>query len=91
MRDRLPTNPPRSHPLPLFPRFPRLALPHCRLTYHSAVLLEWDHGRHCTVVELATLNGVGGRRGKSNWLHDGMYDSHSVSRLSVATQCSDSV
>ena len=43
-----------------------------RLTYHSAVLLEWDHGEHCTVVELATLNGSGGRRGKSNWIHDGV-------------------
>lgn len=40
------------------------------LTYHSAVLLEWDHGRYTTVVELATVNGVGGRRGKSNWYHD---------------------
>lgn len=40
------------------------------MTWHSLILLEWDHGRHCTVVELATLNGVGGRRGKSNWYHD---------------------
>jgi len=40
------------------------------MTYHSACLLEWDHGQHCTVVELATLNGVGGRKGKSNWCHD---------------------
>lgn len=40
------------------------------ITWHSLILLEWDHGRHCTVVELATLNGVGGRRGKSNWYHD---------------------
>eukprot|EP00939_MAST-03C_sp_MAST-3C-sp1_P001198 g1198.t1 len=41
-----------------------------KLTYHAAVLLEWDHGQHCTLVELATLNGVGGRSGKSNWYHD---------------------
>lgn len=40
------------------------------LTYHSACLLEWDHGEFCTLVELATLNGVGGRKGKSNWMHD---------------------
>ena len=25
-----------------------------------------------TVVELATLNGVGGRRGKNNWIPDGI-------------------
>eukprot|EP00940_MAST-03C_sp_MAST-3C-sp2_P000443 g443.t1 len=41
-----------------------------RITYHAAVLLEWDHQEYCTLVELATLNGVGGRRGKSNWFHD---------------------
>lgn len=41
-----------------------------KLTYHGAILLEWSHGRHCTVVELATLNGVGGRAGKANWFHD---------------------
>ena len=41
-----------------------------RLTYHSAILIEWSHGRHTTVVELATLNGVGGRGGKSNWYAD---------------------
>ena len=32
------------------------------LTYHSACLLEWDHGQFCTLVELATLNGVGESR-----------------------------
>ena len=41
-----------------------------KLTYHSAVLLEWSHGRFATVVELATLHGVGGRAGKSNWCED---------------------
>ena len=34
------------------------------------VLLEWEHGKFCTVVEAAYLNGVGGRRGKCNWFHD---------------------
>lgn len=28
-----------------------------KITYHGAVLLEWDHGMFTTVVELATLNG----------------------------------
>lgn len=41
-----------------------------KLTYHSAILLEWDHGRHCTVLELATLHGVGGRSGRVNWCDD---------------------
>jgi len=40
------------------------------VTYHAAVLLEWDHGRHCTLVELAWWNGIGGYGGKSNWVHD---------------------
>jgi len=54
-------------------RYARGAKPESRkdkLTYHTAVLLEWDHGKFCTVVELATLNGVGGRAGKANWYHD---------------------
>ena len=38
-----------------------------KLTYHSAILLEWDHGMYTTVAELATLHGVGGRHGKANW------------------------
>eukprot|EP00938_MAST-03A_sp_MAST-3A-sp1_P006105 g6105.t1 len=41
-----------------------------RITWHAAVLLEWDHGKYCTVVELATLNGIGGRLGRSNWYPD---------------------
>lgn len=40
------------------------------VTYHSAILLEWDHGLHTTVLELANLNGVGGRHGRSNWCVD---------------------
>jgi hypothetical protein len=41
-----------------------------KLTYHGAVLLEWDHAAFCTLVELATLNGCGGRKGKANWHSD---------------------
>lgn len=41
-----------------------------RLTWHSAVLVEWEHGAHCTVVELAWLNGLGGYGGKSNFVPD---------------------
>jgi hypothetical protein len=41
-----------------------------RLTYHSFLLLEWDHGRHTTVLELGLLNGVGGYKGKVNWCND---------------------
>lgn len=41
-----------------------------QLTYHSAILIEWSHGKHTTVIELATLHGVGGRHGKSNWCED---------------------
>lgn len=41
-----------------------------KLTWHTAVLLEWDHERFLTLVELATLNGISGRRGMSNWYHD---------------------
>ena len=33
-------------------------------------MLEWDHGTHCTVVELAWLNGLGGYGGKSNFVLD---------------------
>merc|ERR1711957_862747 len=41
-----------------------------RLTWHTLVVVEWDHGKNVTVIELANLNGVGGRRGKSNWCLD---------------------
>jgi len=41
-----------------------------RLTYHSLVFLEWDHGKYGTVVEIGYLNGIGGYSGKSNWFHD---------------------
>jgi hypothetical protein len=41
-----------------------------RITYHSIILLEWEHGKYCTVVEAAFLNGIGGYKGKSNWYDD---------------------
>jgi len=41
-----------------------------KLTYHAGILLEWDHGKHCTVIELAWLNGIGGYGGRSNWVPD---------------------
>jgi len=44
--------------------------PKDRFTYHTAVLLEWDHQQYCTVVELALLNGMSGYGGKSNWFDD---------------------
>eukprot|EP00511_Aplanochytrium_stocchinoi_P009391 CAMPEP_0204864056 /NCGR_PEP_ID=MMETSP1348-20121228/3788_1 /ASSEMBLY_ACC=CAM_ASM_000700 /TAXON_ID=215587 /ORGANISM="Aplanochytrium stocchinoi, Strain GSBS06" /LENGTH=537 /DNA_ID=CAMNT_0052014581 /DNA_START=25 /DNA_END=1635 /DNA_ORIENTATION=+ len=39
-------------------------------TYHTAVLLEWDHEQFTTVVELAYQYGLGGYGGKSNWVED---------------------
>lgn len=54
-------------------RYARGAKPETKkdqLTYHALVLLEWDHGKFCSVIELATLNGIGGRYGKSNWFPD---------------------
>lgn len=44
--------------------------PRDRLTYHSICLLEWDHGKYCTVIESAYLNGMGGYKGQSNWYDD---------------------
>lgn len=38
--------------------------PKDKLTYHSIVLLEWEHGKYTTVVEGAFLNGIGGERNK---------------------------
>lgn len=40
------------------------------LTWHNGLLLEWDHGRFTTLIELAWLNGLGGYKGKSNWYDD---------------------
>ena len=37
--------------------------PKDKLTYHSIVLLEWNHGEYCTIVEGAYLNGLGGYKG----------------------------
>jgi len=41
-----------------------------RNTYHSLSLLEWDHGKYMTVVELGNLNGLSGYNGNSQWLED---------------------
>lgn len=41
-----------------------------QLTYHSLVLLEWEHEKFCTIVEGAYLNGIGGYKGRSNWYDD---------------------
>ena len=41
-----------------------------KLTWHAALLIEWDHSKYCTVVELAWLGGLGGYGGKSNWYDD---------------------
>jgi len=48
----------------------RTETPKEKLTYHSIVLIEWDHRRYCSVVEIAYLNGLGGYRCKSNWYAD---------------------
>jgi len=40
--------------------------PKDKLTYHSLVLLEWDHGQYCSVVEAAYLNGLAGWRQVKN-------------------------
>ena len=37
-----------------------------KISYHSFALLEWDHGKHCTVIELAFLNGLGGYNARCN-------------------------
>jgi len=40
------------------------------VTYHSICVLEWEHGRYVTIVEVAFLNGIGGYKGRSNWYED---------------------
>ena len=44
--------------------------PKDKVTYHSIVFLEWEHGQYGTIVEGAYLNGIGGYRGRSNWYDD---------------------
>lgn len=39
-------------------------------TWHTAILFEWSHSQHTTIVELAWKNGVGGYGGKANWCED---------------------
>ena len=41
-----------------------------RIFYHTAILMEWDHGRHITVIELAYYNGLSGYQGRCNWCRD---------------------
>ena len=36
--------------------------PKDKLTYHTLVLLEWEHKKYCTVIEAAYLNGLAGWR-----------------------------
>mmetsp|Transcript_13316 Transcript_13316/g.24990 ORF Transcript_13316/g.24990 Transcript_13316/m.24990 type:complete len:612 (+) Transcript_13316:162-1997(+) len=49
-----------------------------RLVYHSVALLEWDHGKFCSVVELAYLGGIGGYNGQANWVEDKLEPSNSL-------------
>jgi len=53
-------------------------------TYHSAVLLEWDHGRYTTVVELGPMGGIAARRGRSDWYDDKLDDCTALSRTMPA-------
>lgn len=41
-----------------------------RLLYHTIILLEWDHQKYCSVVEIGFLNGLGGYKCRSNWFED---------------------
>mmetsp|Transcript_18964 Transcript_18964/g.26692 ORF Transcript_18964/g.26692 Transcript_18964/m.26692 type:complete len:516 (+) Transcript_18964:134-1681(+) len=50
------------------------------ITYHSIVLIEWDHGKYCTVVESAFRNGVSGYLGKANWILDKNVENNSLYR-----------
>jgi len=40
------------------------------ITWHTLVLIEWDHGLYCSVFELAWWNGLSGYGGKSNFVRD---------------------
>lgn len=37
------------------------------MTYHTNLLVEWDHGKFCSIIELGCLHVVGSARGKSIW------------------------
>lgn len=41
-----------------------------KIVYHSFALLEWDHGKYCTVIELGFLNGLGGYNARCNHTED---------------------
>jgi len=49
-------------------------------TYHSAVLVEWEHGLHTTVFELAPMGGIAARRARSDWYDDKLDDCTALSR-----------
>lgn len=55
----------------------RIESPRDKITYHSVVLLEWEHGNYCTVVEGAYLNGMGGYKCKCNWYED-KFEEHTL-------------
>merc|ERR1719203_634120 len=40
------------------------------VSFHTLLLLEWSHGLHTTICELAWVNAVGGYGGKANWIED---------------------
>lgn len=58
----------------------RIESPRDKITYHSVVLLEWEHGEYCTVVEGAYLNGMGGYKCKSNWYEDSFGETNLMSQ-----------
>jgi len=39
------------------------------LTYHTAILVQWEGDAHMSIIELAWLNGIGGYKGQSNFYH----------------------
>lgn len=41
-----------------------------RQTIHTGILIEWDHGKHTSVLELAWRNGVGGYNARANYYED---------------------
>jgi hypothetical protein len=43
-----------------------------KLTYHGAIMIEWSHGKYCSILELAYHNGVAGWGGRCNWHEDSL-------------------
>ena len=52
-----------------------------RHSYHTLSLLEWDHGKYCTVIELGLLNGLSGYNGKSNWIEVRLWQPYTSSTV----------